>query len=101
MYPAELNCWTAMSTSSLRSEEHTSELQSLRHLVCRLLLEKKKYHRISEIRYNVEPAAPGLVSAHVNQNAVVYLCVPRVAHHVRHTIGLQYSYLYKLYNVMS
>src|SRR5262245_47400647 len=28
--------------SSIRSEEHTSELQSLRHLVCRLLLEKKK-----------------------------------------------------------
>src|SRR5205814_6920283 len=28
---------------ALRSEEHTSELQSLRHLVCRLLLEKKKH----------------------------------------------------------
>src|SRR5437899_4490609 len=28
--------------SASRSEEHTSELQSLRHLVCRLLLEKKK-----------------------------------------------------------
>src|SRR5437899_4989321 len=28
--------------SVTRSEEHTSELQSLRHLVCRLLLEKKK-----------------------------------------------------------
>src|SRR5947199_493577 len=28
-----------------RSEEHTSELQSLRHLVCRLLLEKKKAMR--------------------------------------------------------
>src|SRR5262245_64184889 len=27
-------------SSRLRSEEHTSELQSLRHLVCRLLLEK-------------------------------------------------------------
>src|SRR5437899_7634701 len=27
---------------SLKIEEHTSELQSLRHLVCRLLLEKKK-----------------------------------------------------------
>src|SRR5205814_9265157 len=27
---------------AIRSEEHTSELQSLRHLVCRLLLEKKK-----------------------------------------------------------
>src|SRR5258705_7907345 len=29
-------------TYANRSEEHTSELQSLRHLVCRLLLEKKK-----------------------------------------------------------
>src|SRR5258705_9487982 len=29
-----------------RSEEHTSELQSLRHLVCRLLLEKKKKSKI-------------------------------------------------------
>src|SRR5438045_8639072 len=28
-------------TLKCRSEEHTSELQSLRHLVCRLLLEKK------------------------------------------------------------
>src|SRR5438045_7674673 len=34
---------TEMSASPFsRSEEHTSELQSLRHLVCRLLLEKKK-----------------------------------------------------------
>src|SRR5262245_42944912 len=31
-----------MWVSDKRSEEHTSELQSLRHLVCRLLLEKKK-----------------------------------------------------------
>src|SRR5205814_5269301 len=30
------------ATDFTRSEEHTSELQSLRHLVCRLLLEKKK-----------------------------------------------------------
>src|SRR5690349_22468564 len=30
-----------------RSEEHTSELQSRRDLVCRLLLEKKNYHRRS------------------------------------------------------
>src|SRR5258705_9081031 len=30
-----------------RSEEHTSELQSLRHLVCRLLLEKKKQTHIT------------------------------------------------------
>src|SRR5262245_62604545 len=30
-----------------RSEEHTSELQSLRHIVCRLLLEKKKANCIT------------------------------------------------------
>src|SRR3712207_7438507 len=32
----------AMETSAMRSEEHTSELQSRQYLVCRLLLEKKK-----------------------------------------------------------
>src|SRR4051794_41683711 len=32
------------SQDAVRSEEHTSELQSPVHLVCRLLLEKKKYH---------------------------------------------------------
>src|SRR5256884_8633951 len=31
-----------------RSEEHTSELQSRLHLVCRLLLEKKKNHVVSD-----------------------------------------------------
>src|SRR2546425_9013428 len=31
---------------AVRSEEHTSELQSLAYLVCRLLLEKKNSHRI-------------------------------------------------------
>src|SRR5689334_24498723 len=35
--------WAVMSNDTLlRSEEHTSELQSQFHLVCRLLLEKKK-----------------------------------------------------------
>src|SRR5256884_3682335 len=34
----------------LRSEEHTSELQSRLHLVCRLLLEKKKTYMPSPIR---------------------------------------------------
>src|SRR3712207_8945258 len=32
----------AMASRRLRSEEHTSELQSRQYLVCRLLLEKKK-----------------------------------------------------------
>src|SRR5205814_10567989 len=35
----------ARTSNSRRSEEHTSELQSLRHLVCRLLLEKKKKNK--------------------------------------------------------
>src|SRR5256884_2827444 len=34
--------WTARTSLATRSEEHTSELQSRLHLVCRLLLEKKK-----------------------------------------------------------
>src|SRR2546422_3008771 len=35
-------CRTPAPITRLRSEEHTSELQSRLHLVCRLLLEKKK-----------------------------------------------------------
>src|SRR2546429_3817937 len=37
-----LGCSRAHSRNRARSEEHTSELQSRLHLVCRLLLEKKK-----------------------------------------------------------
>src|SRR2546422_3567446 len=40
-----LSAASASSEVSLRSEEHTSELQSRLHLVCRLLLEKKKEPR--------------------------------------------------------
>src|SRR5437660_6721708 len=36
---------------SLRSEEHTSELQSRGHLVCRLLLEKKKTTNTNKTQY--------------------------------------------------
>src|SRR5258705_7085438 len=45
-----------------RSEEHTSELQSLRHLVCRLLLEKKKTifpRMVHHSFYGAYPALPG------------------------------------------
>src|SRR5258708_30717709 len=38
---------------ALRSEEHTSELQSPDHLVCRLLLEKKKINKlVSQLLHN-------------------------------------------------
>src|SRR5258705_6191015 len=52
----------AFSALPSRSEEHTSELQSLRHLVCRLLLEKKKSHYKSD-RHEV-PSSP--LYRHVN-----------------------------------
>src|SRR3989442_7661464 len=38
---------SATSSASARSEEHTSELQSRPHLVCRLLLEKKKTEEVT------------------------------------------------------
>src|SRR5690625_6146352 len=37
------------ASAAARSEEHTSELQSRGHLVCRLLLEKKKNKKVSNI----------------------------------------------------
>src|SRR2546422_4804987 len=45
----------AVATYSDRSEEHTSELQSRLHLVCRLLLEKKKKKKI-------EPQPPKIIT---------------------------------------
>src|SRR5258708_23306763 len=45
------NCPEVYVGCAVRSEEHTSELQSPDHLVCRLLLEKKKYYR-SEMTYS-------------------------------------------------
>src|SRR2546423_6270241 len=38
---------SVLLTQEMRSEEHTSELQSLAYLVCRLLLEKKKINKIT------------------------------------------------------
>src|SRR5256884_4614692 len=43
---------------TLRSEEHTSELQSRLHLVCRLLLEKKKRRRHTHTSMRPTPRRP-------------------------------------------
>src|SRR2546422_7746278 len=49
--PASGHRNTGESGPGLRSEEHTSELQSRLHLVCRLLLEKKKKnHKRAELK---------------------------------------------------
>src|SRR5258707_3850198 len=42
VWPAARKSRAPSTTEKLRSEEHTSELQSRQYLVCRLLLEKKK-----------------------------------------------------------
>src|ERR1035441_11040305 len=50
-----------------RSEEHTSELQSLRHLVCRLLLEKKKKQKKTQItnrKRHIHSKPPPSISCH-------------------------------------
>src|SRR5437899_4481100 len=46
--------WWKGSPHAKRSEEHTSELQSLRHLVCRLLLEKKNKKQPTGIATEIE-----------------------------------------------
>src|SRR5438034_3320762 len=43
--PVAVKAMRLTATSSVRSEEHTSELQSHSDLVCRLLLEKKKKNK--------------------------------------------------------
>src|SRR5262245_63845950 len=58
----------AIDQINTRSEEHTSELQSLRHLVCRLLLEKKNKHAdTSEVHCNNEGKVA--ITIDVNDNA--------------------------------
>src|SRR2546422_5064252 len=53
----------AVNDRRSRSEEHTSELQSRLHLVCRLLLEKKKKHR-RPLREQQSTAQPGHARTH-------------------------------------
>src|SRR5687767_15183395 len=52
---------SAVGESVVRSEEHTSELQSLAYLVCRLLLEKKKKNK-QEVEYRERICSGGVCS---------------------------------------
>src|SRR3712207_7776066 len=67
----------------LRSEEHTSELQSRQYLVCRLLLEKKK-HYMSSSRFSFSSAVlpflfyrthPASLCLRLHMAFCLYLCV--------------------------
>src|SRR2546430_11267780 len=58
----------------LRSEEHTSELQSQSNLVCRLLLEKKQIHSYSRplpAKQLACPVLPHLDSAHTDSDPLI------------------------------
>src|SRR2546422_7643623 len=55
----DLSRLQAVTAADVRSEEHTSELQSRLHLVCRLLLEKKKKVEVtSHLRYRIKQHPP-------------------------------------------
>src|SRR5438045_6628990 len=60
----------AATLKPARSEEHTSELQSLRHLVCRLLLEKKKKTNLTGnmTSYSNYTACDLLIRAHIESH---------------------------------
>src|SRR5688572_32081017 len=58
----ETDRFVAMRSHFLRSEEHTSELQSQSNLVCRLLLEKKKKAHDADGEYEATPNDVRIVS---------------------------------------
>src|SRR5258708_449706 len=70
------------ATTSSRSEEHTSELQSPDHLVCRLLLEKKNDHAVELVLAHFLPQRPVAALIFLLAEMVVDRCpiIGRVVH---------------------
>src|SRR2546429_5786184 len=83
-------------TAADRSEEHTSELQSRLHLVCRLLLEKKKnpsddvshyrMRRTSGLRSAGCPSIPRTTSLNRDTGSRASFTLPHMSEQVRHTV---------------
>src|SRR5258708_13240138 len=71
---ANLQRDTALAWLDRRSEEHTSELQSPDHLVCRLLLEKN--NRAQEVHHGAGCAAPHGRLLHRRQHPPHSRCAP-------------------------
>src|SRR5258708_13543099 len=69
--------YISWSCVPLRSEEHTSELQSPDHLVCRLLLEKKKQqlHETDWVTVSLSAyvAFPSMVNGHIPNRDITSL----------------------------
>src|SRR5438270_3864405 len=77
---------------TLRSEEHTSELQSQSNLVCRLLLEKKKKKLT---RSHVSHSRKDYIRHH---SLLFFICLHRVVrlnlHHLHHSFSLRRLFVY-------
>src|SRR2546429_4921033 len=82
--PARAPLSSEMSATRARSEEHTSELQSRLHLVCRLLLEKKKKKSqkivvaLKQKKYRINSFIT-IKTAFANRSLALFL------YHARHT----------------
>src|SRR2546425_9641315 len=66
--PAGCRSGSRWAPAESRSEEHTSELQSLAYLVCRLLLEKKNQKEIAEMQNETKKEIAGIQSSTSRQN---------------------------------
>src|SRR2546429_1401193 len=71
-----------------RSEEHTSELQSRLHLVCRLLLEKKKYRNSLQSASSLSDSNEVI---HLTDQDLMLVAAARGSEQLRHQIGLAYA----------
>src|SRR5262249_58611999 len=72
--PVTAPAWgSPWASATPRSEEHTSELQSLTNLVCRLLLEKKKHTVVPMLQLPIAdiPKYPATQSLSTDWNAVL------------------------------
>src|SRR2546430_11915366 len=74
IYVAIIGRWYLDERPLPRSEEHTSELQSQSNLVCRLLLEKKKYTRSTQM--NRRALMSGMISSATNDIHLSVLPTP-------------------------
>src|ERR1039458_10378238 len=72
-------CAFSRSMGFQRSEEHTSELQSLRHLVCRLLLEKKQRATLETYARGRRAPAPIRLRSWIVLLAAEYQPQPEIA----------------------
>src|SRR5207249_9379515 len=70
----------------VRSEEHTSELQSRFDLVCRLLLEKKKKNNKTQQPYRVTKISKFTFSIHTSQHECLQEHLQLLVHQPTHTI---------------